>query len=32
FSFADEKLIEQYEDDFLNLRIKALFEAERVHG
>jgi len=32
FSFADEKLIEQYEDDFLNLRIKALFEAEHVHG
>jgi len=26
FSFADEKLIEKYEDDFLNLKIKALFE------
>jgi len=26
FSFADEKLIEKYEDDFMNLRIKALYE------
>ena len=26
FSFADEKLIEKYEDDFLNLKIKALFD------
>ncbi|GAH65605.1 unnamed protein product, partial [marine sediment metagenome] len=25
FSFADEKLIEKYEDDFLNLRIRAAF-------
>ena len=28
FSFADEKLIEKYEDNFLNLRIRALFESE----
>jgi DNA repair protein RadC len=26
FSFADEKLIEKYEDDFLNLRIRAAFD------
>jgi DNA repair protein RadC len=29
FSFADEKLIEKYEDDFLNLRIKALVEKSK---
>jgi len=28
FSFTDEKLIEKYEDNFLNLRIRALFESE----
>ena len=28
FSFADEKLIEKYEDNFLNLKIRALFESE----
>jgi DNA repair protein RadC len=28
FSFADEKLIEKYEDNFLNLRIRALFESK----
>jgi DNA repair protein RadC len=26
FSFADEELIQKYEDNFLNLRIRALFE------
>jgi DNA repair protein RadC len=26
FSFADEGLIEKYEDSFLNLRIKSLFD------
>ena len=30
FSFADDKLIEKYEDDFLNLRIRAAFDIE-VH-
>jgi len=29
FSFADEKLIEEYEDNFLNLRIKALVEKSK---
>jgi len=29
FSFADEKLIEEYEDNFLNLRIKALYEKSK---
>jgi len=29
FSFADEKLIEKYEDNFLNLRIRALFEKSK---
>ncbi len=28
FSFADDKLIEKYEDDFLNLRIRAAFDIE----
>ena len=27
FSFAGEGLIEEYEDEFLNLKIKAVFEA-----
>jgi len=30
FSFADDKLIEKYEDDFLNLKIRAAFYTE-VH-
>jgi DNA repair protein RadC len=29
FSFADEKLIEEYENNFLNLRIKALYEKSK---
>ena len=28
FSFADEGLIQKYEDEFLNLRIKAVFDTE----
>jgi len=28
FSFADEGLIEKYEDNFLNLKIRSLFEGE----
>ncbi len=31
FSFADEGLIEKYEDNFLNLRIKAVFDSRVGH-
>ena len=32
FSFADEGLIEKYEDNFLNLRIRSLFESEEGYS
>jgi len=32
FSFADEKLITKYEDDFLNLRIRALVEKSKHYS
>ena len=31
FSFADEGLIEKYEDNFLNLRIRGVFDSGVVH-
>jgi len=31
FSFADEGKIEKYEDNFLNLKIRSLFEGEEVY-
>jgi DNA repair protein RadC len=32
FSFADEGLIQKYEDNFLNLRIRALFEKSKNYA
>ncbi len=32
FSFADEGLIEKYEDNFLNLKIRSLFEGEEGYS
>ena len=31
FSFADEGLIEKYEDNFLNLRIRGVFDSGVGH-